>query len=58
MPMERPTAVLERKVMYLDPKYKTSPRVSIPRWWIGNTKRVKMEVYADKLIIRKEVASE
>ena len=56
--MEEPTAILERKVMYLDPKFKTSPRVSIPRWWIGNTKHVKLEVYADKIIIRKSGGAE
>ncbi len=54
--MEKPTAVLERKVMYLDKRFRTSPRISIPRWWIGNTERVKVEVYADKLVVRKEVA--
>ena len=50
--MPRPTVVLERKVLHLNQK-KTTPKVSIPRWWIGNCDEVKIEVYADKLVIKK-----
>jgi len=55
--MEKPTAVFERKVIDLNNKT-TSPKISIPRWWLGNTKYVKMEIYADKLVVRKEVAGD
>jgi len=51
--MPRPAAVLERKVLDLRKKG-TVPKVSIPRWWIRDCERVRLEVYMDKLVIKKE----
>jgi len=50
--MPRPVAILDRKVLDLHKKG-TVPKVSIPRWWIGECTQVKLEVYPDKLVIRK-----
>jgi len=52
--MEEPERVLKRKVIHLDPKLKTSPKVSIPRGWLKGAEYVRLEVYPDKLIIRRE----
>ena len=50
---EQPIEILKRKVIHLDPKLKTSPKVSIPRKWLKGAEYVNLEVYPDKLIIRK-----
>jgi len=50
--MPRPTTVFERRVLHRNLK-NTSPKISIPRWWIGDCETVRVEVYADKLVIKK-----
>ena len=52
MTMPRPTTVFERRVLHRNLK-NTSPKVSIPRWWIGDCETVRVEVYSDKLVIKK-----
>jgi len=55
--MPRPLATYKRKVLYRR-NYKTSrstPKVSIPRWWVGDVEEVTLRVYEEKIVITKEV---
>jgi len=51
--MEAPVARFDRKVIDLN-NTTTSPKVSIPRWWLAGAREVVLEVYGDKLVIRKK----
>jgi len=55
IPMAKPVAEYMRKVLYrkYDPKTRITPKISIPRWWVGDAEYVKLNVYADKIVIRK-----
>lgn len=46
-----PLMIVTRKVLYKNAKDQ-SAKVSIPRWW-ADTDYVRLEVYNDKIIIRK-----
>jgi len=55
MRMEVPEEVHNRKVLYKGDKYRTtSPKVSLPKWWVKDVDVVRVEVYKDKIIIRKK----
>lgn len=44
---------VERKVLYKDIT-KLSAKISIPRWWVGNAEFVVLDVYNDKIIVRRK----
>lgn len=50
--MMEPLMIVTRKVLYKNAKDQ-SAKVSIPRWWAKDTDYVMLEVYNDKIIIRK-----
>ena len=54
---EVPVATFRRKVLYLH-NHGTGAKITIPRWWVGDCEEVKLEVYADKLVIKKVEARE
>ena len=45
-------ARFERKVLHRNVK-NTSPKVSVPRWWVGSSDEVVIEIYPSKIVIRK-----
>ena len=49
--------VVERKILYKEksPKSRITPKVSIPRWWVGDTEKVVLKVYADRIVIERGV---
>lgn len=50
--MAKPTARFIRKVLYKDART-TSPKVSLPKWWVDDVDYVVMKVYADKIVLEK-----
>ena len=50
--MPRPAAVFTRKVLHRN-MHNTTPKVSLPRWWIGDAEEVRVEIYADKIVIKR-----
>lgn len=50
--MPRPITKLKRKVLHRGMS-NTTPKVSLPKWWIGDCEEVKIEVYSDKLVIKR-----
>ena len=45
-------AKFPRKILHKNAK-NTSPKISVPRWWIGSADEVILEIYPDKIVIRK-----
>ena len=43
-------ARFERRVLHRNVR-NTSPKVSIPRWWVRSTDRVVVEIYPNKIVI-------
>ena len=48
--MEKPIQVIKRRLHTIG----HSRLVVLPKWWIQDEEEVEMEVYANKIIIRKE----
>lgn len=53
--MPKPSVTLIRKVLYKEknPKSRVTPKISIPRWWVGDTDKVKLIIYTDKIVIKR-----
>ncbi|MCD6524140.1 MAG: hypothetical protein J7K48_03980 [Thermococcus sp.] len=47
--MPLPVAKAKRKVLYKDGP--VSPKVSIPKWWVGDTEYVTLRIYNDRIVI-------
>ena len=45
-------AKFPRKILHKNAK-NTSPKVSVPRWWVKSADEVILEIYPDKIVIRK-----
>jgi len=49
--MEKPIQVMKRRVHVIG----HSRLVVLPKWWIGEVDEVEIEVFPDKIVIKKEV---
>lgn len=58
--MPRPMQVLTRKILYPTkrPNSRITPKISIPRWWVKDTKFVTLNIYEDKIVIIREGGDE
>jgi len=53
--MPRPLATYRRKILYRqkNPKSRSTPKISIPSWWVRDTEYVELRVYDDRIIIER-----
>jgi len=64
MEVETPLKVIRRKVLYRN-TWGTSPKVSIPRWWVGDhswwvgdhTEELILEIYPEKIVVKRKLSS-
>jgi len=51
--MPKPIAVIERKILYktYGQENRIPPKISLPRWWVGDTDKVILRIYNDKIVI-------
>jgi len=50
-------ASLERKVLYKD-QTRQSAKISIPRWWLGKANYVELQVFPDKIVVKRLLKEE
>ena len=53
MEANAPIVRFKRKVLYKD-NPRVGTKVSIPRWWLGDTDYVILEIYADRIVLRRQ----
>jgi len=50
--VEVPVVTFRRKVLYKDHP-RAGTKISIPRWWLGDVDYVLLDIYPDKIVIRR-----